>query len=293
MLKQIIRLFIVCGILRCGLIDDGMATEISPYPIAYTMREVEKITLDVLNKHKAKDVLFVFDIDQTLIMSVEPATHGQNRHKHNMRAYVKSLSKETFIIMLNLSHFKEATKLVDIDAPDVIKNLQQKGIRTVACTASATGSFGALTERMEVFRSQTLKDHGIDFSGTFPEVKDQTFLNIKGALGRSPAFFEGVLCSCGFAQDPMKGIAIVELLKAVHYTPKILVFVDDKELYLKDVEKALQQHLPNVQFIGIQFKGTMERKTQEISQEDFWAFWKSLENEANAFLKDSSKDYDA
>lgn len=288
MLKFFMGLFAICTAFH-----GGYAVDTSPFSIVHTMKDVEKMTMDVLNHHDPKDVLFISDIDETLVMSMEPATHGQNRHQYNMRDYVKSLSKETFIIMLNLSHFKEKTKLVDIDAPDVIKNLQKKGIKTMACTASATGSFGALTERMEVFRAQTLKGHGIDFSGTFPDIKDQTFLTIKGTLGRSPAFYEGVLCSCGFANDPMKGVAIIELLKVARYTPKVIVFVDDKELYLKDVEKALQQHFSTIKFVGIHFKGTMERSAKNIVQEDFWAFWKGLEKEANDFLKEASKDRNA
>ena len=263
------------------------------YSMASTMKDVEKITMSFLDQYDAHDIFFVSDIDETLVMSMEPATHGENRHHYNMRDYVKSLSKETFIVMLNLSHFKESTTLVDVDAPDVIKRLQERGIKTIACTASATGSFGPLTERMEVFRYHTLQQHGIDFKGTFPEIKDRTFEIIKGNLGRSPAFYEGVLCSCGFANDPMKGVSLIELLKAAHYTPKVIVFVDDKELYLKDVEKAFATYMPAVKFVGIHFKGTYKRHAQPISKEDFWTFWKTLEREANDFLAQNKKDRNA
>jgi hypothetical protein len=67
----------------------------------------------------------------------------------------------------------------------------------------------------------------------------------------------------------------------------VIIFVDDKQKNLEDVEHALKVHYPNIQFVGIEYQGALMYAPQEMSAQAFETFWGNMANEAKRLLAKS------
>jgi hypothetical protein len=250
------------------------------YPKMATMTEVQHAVEEALKTTDPRDILVIFDIDSTLIMSKDPALQRANIIKYNstLKNHLQTISHNAQTIALNLCTQKPS-QLVDVHTPKVIEQMKSKGIKVIACTAASPGKFKDI-QCAERERFETLKKNGVDFSSAFPEHTDLPLVNVKGFLGRHPVFYQGVLCSAGEKDQCRKGASIVEFLQTTHYSPKVIVFIDDNKNYLKDLHEALRIHYPSVQFKGIEFTGELNYPAFPITEAQFVAYWKTLAMEA-------------
>ncbi|MBX9977229.1 MAG: DUF2608 domain-containing protein [Alphaproteobacteria bacterium] len=255
------------------------------YPQMATMVEVQRAVDDALKTTDPKDILVIFDIDSTLIMSKDSALHMTNiiKYRPAIHGHFADLSQDHRNLMLNLCT-QRPSQLLDVDTPKVIDYIKNKGIKAIACTAASPGPFKQLN-RAEVVRYETLKRYGIDFSGAFPDYADLTLVNVKGFLGRQPVFYQGVLCAAGEKNSPNKGKSVVEFLQTTHTNPKLIIFIDDNKNYLIDLHQAIKMYFPTTQFIGIEFTGELHQRTDFITEEQFVAYWKELATEAQAEIE--------
>lgn len=193
--------------------------------------------------------LVVFDMDDTLIEPEEKIFHliyrnindfapsdtdfiKQLRHKFEKIATEKNDSE--YLNKLTCAVFAK-TKFIPVEqqATTIVKDLQTRGIKVVALTASNAGRFIGI-ERMEKWRQSNLNQVGLDFSASF-NVKEIIFDSLKKMFGFYPVFYNGILCAAG---NP-KGKVLAAFFEKIGWKPKKVIFFDDGYHHCKSVSAEM------------------------------------------------------
>ena len=194
------------------------------------------------------NTLVIFDVDDVLItyndMVLRPCgmrflpTSWKNIDPKEIPYLISIMLNEGKII------------LVDPSAPQLINNLEGRGVKAIALTAARTGKFGVI-ESMEDWRLKVLKQFNIDFSGSFP--KTQTIYFGDGAKKEKnySLFKDGILFLGD--EEATKGSLLVQFLEKIQWKPKKVLFIDDKMSQVTSVETALNE--AKIPFQGYQYRG--------------------------------------
>ncbi|MES2273784.1 MAG: DUF2608 domain-containing protein, partial [Chlamydiota bacterium] len=132
--------------------------------------------------------------------------------------------------------------IVEEGTEKIIQELQQSQY----CVMGLTTQGLALATRT----AQQLKEAGIKLSLTAPSEKDVYLYQ----QGRGVLYRKGILFTAGTA----KGEALFKFLEIIGYMPKRIVFINDKEAHLADVEKTAQKL--GVEFLGLRYAYSDRRK---------------------------------
>lgn len=231
------------------------------------------------------DSLVVFDIDMVLLQPGEPAFQYPNliRYQDIYKSFKKSLSADHFEAALNLILTDFDAILVDPLTPTFIKKLAHKGIKAIALSNALPGSFGPIPN-MEQWRVEKLKSFGIDFSYSFPDLDSLVLDSLTDHNGRSPAYQNGVIHAGGESnpEDVGKGPVLLSFLNEIRWMPNILVFIDDKEKHVKNVEKTLKKEAPDLHFIGVVFEGAKLYPSKYVDAGTFKEKFEYLANQARS-----------
>ncbi len=251
-----------------------------------TMNKVEAQFNKVLQRFKPEDCLGLWDVDMVLTQPDDPHVQMPNviEYFHALKDIVSTLTPEQKEVMYNLATISSLAILVEQGTSTIISNLANQGLPMIALTASLTGKLGHI-DNIETWRYETLKSLGIDFSGSFPAIDTMEFREIPPFLGHYPVFKKGILSTNGQARQGSKGEALIAFLKQFVLQPRIIVFVDDREYNLQEVQTALLQHNPKIEFIGIHYTGADNVSVQKVSEEAFKAHWLKFANQAKKIAK--------
>lgn len=216
------------------------------------------------------ETLVVFDIDNTLLQS--------KRHlgsvawaDHKMEALKKKgLSGDEAQEIINIwwTAVQPHTPVepVDPNTPQLIKDLQNRGI-TVLCLTARTPRESAVT-------LQQLQQVGIELKG---EDEPQWL-----PLNRKALFHRNVLLATPFNK---KSEAILAYLSANHLSIRQLIFVDDKRSHVEDIAKAFEEK--EIRCIGIRFSGADQqhvRYNPQIGEMQWKHFPEALSDEEAELL---------
>lgn len=188
--------------------------------------ESKKI-IDVLD-HVDKNTLALFDIDNTLIWSVEEfgsyewSCYMSSRFCKNGIDLIEAMRKtcDIFGQIGDLISFKP----VEPVTIDVLKNLDKKRISNIG-----------LTKRMFSLATPTIKhlrSAGIDFSKNLLHKNDIVFDDMF-------AFFKGVIYS-GLREE--KGACLIKFLEKIGQKPSNILFVDDSKHHVEEVHESLNSY---------------------------------------------------
>ena len=241
-------------------------------PCVATAGEAEKTMISVSAIWEAKGVfekadkktLVIFDVDSTLTQPSNPYFQRKTvrRYKAFYKAQLAPLTKYEQLIFDHLFVLQSPSVLVEEGFPALIEALQQRGVKTIAYTAAKTGPLGTILPSFPEWRYQELKQLGIDFSQSFPnKVLFKAFSDFGGG---HPGMENGIVYS---GHQVEKGEIIGAVLDAMHWQPKTVIFVDDKERNLTSMLGGLKKQQPEVGFLGIHYQGverTPEVETDEI-----------------------------
>ncbi len=220
-----------------------------------------------------KDVLVIFDVDDTLTILSEPAFQYANYKVHHSEVFSKfmsSLNEEVKFIAFNLPILISPSELIEPQTPSVIESLQNKGLKTIALTAVPAGNIDGLL--LEDARIADLRRVGINFASCFPHVSDILFTNFPAGPYQSYILFkEGII----FANYVNKGAVLVEFLKNINWEPDVVIFVDDRIDHVYAVEKHLAEFNPKIEYKGLHFQ-TQRTPYKKIEREDFSAIWQEI-----------------
>ncbi|KKP26483.1 MAG: hypothetical protein UR12_C0037G0002 [candidate division TM6 bacterium GW2011_GWF2_30_66] len=203
---------------------------------------IETSSLDDVFKYADKNSIVVLDIDSTLV-EVEHGVEYWVEHKQEKLEKMGLQPEQACdLVLYTFFIISRVAKLFPInDSPKVVNKLQKMGIRTMALT---NRSLPIVKRTIKL-----LKDIGIDFSKN-ALFKNDLVLNIS----HKGMFYKGVI----FSGKNDKGSMLKEFFKKINYTPKKLIFVDDKVKHVKSVEKKFDDG--NVEYIGIRYSFMDEKK---------------------------------
>lgn len=193
------------------------------------------------------NTLVVLDIDDTLLIPSQTlGTDVWFLHRvkqleaaniDKKRAFEKALAEwEAIRQLTDVSIVEEGTE-------GVISDLQKASIPVMGLTTQGL----ALATRTV----QQLQSLGIDLLQTAPAKEDFYFFNTSNAQSIDK---HGVLYRHGilFTSGTHKGRALLTALKNAGVTPQHIIFINDKEKHLKEVEETLEGEAAE---LGIKFTG--------------------------------------
>lgn len=206
---------------------------------------VECQRLDEISAHIVEDTLVVFNINNVLTVSRQEA--GSTPWAEEQIAQLikeKGLSKpqatNLFIPLWHDILVASDVELFDPHAEAFVHALQRKGIKTMALTNRYT--------EMAYPTHKNLRSVGIDFAKTPPYGEDCWIDGVK-----SPSkYIEGIIFN-GLIN--FKGDTLAAFLKQIDYTPKRLIYIEDKPKHLSQVEQSISAL--GIPFVGIHF-GALE-----------------------------------
>ena len=223
-----------------------------------------------------KGTLIVFDLDNTLMNTIEKAYHiffrkAEDYDPSNI-AFASQISEKIndFIKTKNISNYTDKilaaifAKLKFIPAePEIIpciQSLQKNGIKIIALTGTSTGKYGEI-EDMQKWRESSLNQIGLDFSSSF-DIQKIVFDNLPG----QPTFNDGILCSANYP----KGKMLKVFFEKTGWKPNKIIFFDDRYDHCKNVEKEMEKL--NINTKCFWYRGVFKEKiklNQDVIQYQF------------------------
>jgi|GEM_PF-243948 len=220
--------------------------------------EIKKI--EQCNKHIQPDMLLVFDIDNTLMETAQ--TLGSDQwFSYRIEENIKRGMLKREAAMVALAEWvsiqnKTKVKLVEPVTAAFVEKLQKNGWKVVGLTSRGLELAAKTIEQ--------LKSIGIDFTKAAPASREIIFDDDR-------FYRDGIL----FCSGTNKGSLLFQFFNQVGCQPKKILFVDDKEKYLREVEKDCLQH--QIPFLGIRY-GFLDEKIKNFKPQVANEEWKCFGN---------------
>lgn len=240
------------------------------------MEEMEKIFYYL--QEAGEKTWVIFDVDMVLVQPSDPAFQMANMKRFSSicKQIMKEIPPEKQPLFLSLMTMSSDPVLIDERTPEFIQMIRNKGAFTMVLTANLTGSFRSIP-CMERWRIESLKNLKIDFSQGAPSNKEMTFDHLPSYRGNYSTYLEGMLFVNGTSVS--KGEAFLAFLEKTDVSPEHVVFIDDREENLKNLEMALQRIKKPISYTGIHFTGAQYYPSQVIKEEEFTSKWQALKKE--------------
>jgi hypothetical protein len=219
--------------------------------------------------------LAIFDVDMVLVQPSDPAFQMANMKRFGAisKRIMKEVPAEKQMVFLSLMTISSEAVLIDECTAQLLQRITQRGISAIALTANLTGPFGPI-KNMEEWRIKTLKLLGIDFTKSAPYQSSLIFDNLSSYRGNYSTYLDGVLFVNGTTVS--KGEAFLSFLQKTGFFPEKIIFIDDREDNLKNLEGAIQKLDRPIEYHGLHFLGAQKYPSKMISEEEFESRWQQL-----------------
>jgi len=198
-----------------------------------------------------KDTLLILDIDDTLLIP-EQMLGCDEWFMHRLKKWEKEICfvdalEKTLAEWEAIRHLTKM-EIVESGADKIVQSLQAQGVTVMGLTTQGL----ALATRTV----QQLKSNHFDLAATAPSNED-CFFTLKG---HGVLYRNGIL----FTSGKPKGEALFQCCEKIGYTPKRIVFVNDKESHIADLEGTAQAK--GIECIGLRY-GYSDAKKAAFSPE--------------------------
>lgn len=231
MKKLIVLTVVPCFLFGC---DDDQSENIRIGGTDIIENEIQKAD---------ENTLVVFDCDETLITMTDQILkfhHDTDLKKIELKMIITHPSLVSKIDELKSIVMLSANKsLVNKRLPDVVKNLQNRNIKTLMITSMKNEKFGEINSLID-WRIDELQKFGFDFSRSWKQL-NPGYISKKG-----PYYSSGIICS----KPTGKGKSLELFLKYAKIKPEKIIFVDDIKKNLLEVQKIANKL--SIKFIGIE-----------------------------------------
>lgn len=174
--------------------------------------------------------LILFDLDETLCFWLDKI----NRNKNLIFELKKRApDKFTYFFSIWLSQSKKA--LIEPFIADIIKELQNRGVKTLGFTARKAHHFGVVPSMQEHCYNELL-NMGISFEDSCS--KNMTFDTCSTSFENYPVLYKGIIVT----NHTQKGEVLKAYLDTLDTLPKKIIFFDDLEENLVSVKHELATH---------------------------------------------------
>jgi len=214
--------------------------------------DIRSILNHVYDTHHHKEILVVLDIDNT-IAHVAHGFGGDEWFGAMLNDHVsRGINFKTAVaeILPLYTRIQETIWLdpVQPETVQLIKFLQEIGVAVIALTARST----SLLERT----IEQLKHLGIDLALN-PLTQDDLDFTLT-----NPAYLRNGILFCG---QNNKGELLTKFFEAINYHPSKVIFVDDKQRYIEQVDAVMDGS--NTDYVGIRYSH-LDEKVKNFCLED-------------------------
>jgi len=205
-----------------------------------------------------EETLILFDIDDTLMVPKQmlgsDEWFGYRCRFHREQGLDQGKALEKALAEWEAVRHLTEMEIVEEGTAQAIRELQEKGFQCMGFTTQGL----ALATRT----AQQLRGLDIDLKKSIP-FQDDCYLELDnhGVLFRNGIFF---------TSGTNKGKALFALCEKMGYSPKKIVFINDKYSHLREVEKVAEEK--QVKFVGLRYGYSDGRKkcfSQEIADVQF------------------------
>ncbi len=226
-------------------------------------------------------VWVVFDIDLVLIQPASPAFQMAHcgHYPQMIPDILATMPKRQWPLFWNFISLCMEQTLVDPSIPDLLDNLDRRGVPYFAITDTLTGAFADIPS-VEARKKQLLLDHGIHLSP--PCSESILFSAYPTYRGQHPRFFDGILFTN--ATSSRKGPLLKSYLDSIQQTPRKLIVVDDLAHNLVSIETALSQADHDPELLLIHFLTTTHLDSQPLSEEMLRMQWEEIRDQTTALF---------
>jgi hypothetical protein len=204
---------------------------------------IESSKLSDMEKYRGEGVLFLYDIDNTLVRPVQTLGSDQwfNYRLKSNREQMEDKQEALEKTLVEWASIQSISKVQALDegAQASIKRMQDSGAMMMGFTTRGV--------RMSSVTPYQLKQLGIDFSETALISHDHFFIS-----GQSIVFRKGVL----FTAATHKGRTLFTFLNNLNVKPSKVVFINDKFDNLSQVAETCKKK--NIPFVGLRYDGSDE-----------------------------------
>lgn len=211
-------------------------------------------------KHLNKYDLILFDLDNTIMEPIQQLGSDQ-WFFHRMKDFENSGLNKNAALKATLHEWYEIqaitkVQFVEKDIKGIIEKLQNKNFLVMGLTTRDYEFSLAAIKQLDALK--------IDLSKTAPKKENIYFDN--GVLYKN-----GIL----FAKGIEKGKVLKQFLKKIEFSPKSIVFIDDKLKNLTEVEKFCASL--KIKFLGFRY-GYLDEKVKNLQMFICEAQHKHLKN---------------
>ncbi len=207
-----------------------------------------------------KNTLVIFDINDVLFEQKEMLFKKKN---DNLRKKLLSASerkitdkeeeKAIFSVVV-----QSPIVYIDKNFVNIIKNLQDRGIKVMALTNGLVGECGYVKSMDRLMLKQT-RDMDYHFEKSWKHLKNaQIYITkIYNKKDRKILFMDGVVFANKLISKASKGECLLVFLKYANFFPKKIIFIDDKMKNLKSVSEICERN--DITFVGFEYTGATNR----------------------------------
>ncbi|MDD9334825.1 MAG: DUF2608 domain-containing protein [Rickettsiaceae bacterium] len=265
-------------ILLFPLIANGKIIDVN------SLDQINKDYEELYNNYSPKDILVVLGREKVIFKSFLPPIIQLNKNElsklHEIFKAVRP-SKDAYFDTILLTEYKN--ELLDVNLPNFIKNIMDKGSPVIVSDHGLTGNFNNI-KKLEIWEAEYLKKFNIDLSNSFPQHNYLIFNNMKPFDNTYPTFYQGILSSNNNASFQL----ILNFLIEVKFMPKVLIMVDGNSSELTAMESQLRNYDDNVMFIGYNYK-LSNQKESIFNSRDLKKSLNELVNKVNAVKRSNGK----
>ena len=234
-------------------------------------------SLKAIADKSAPETLFVFDVDMVLSQPSDPAFQlgTIDRYRSRITEILSKLTPSQQDQFLNLVATSIPQMRVEETAPAVLRYIATRKHRIVGLTAMMSGSVDS-TSHIPTWRSASLGRLGYQMTGSFPDARNFKFTDIEKYLGSHPEFFQGVLYVNGGHGPADKGQVLTSFFRKVGWTPKHVVFADDRTKNLESVANALSRLHPSISFQGLHYVGALKYPSTAVAEQYVVSSWEAI-----------------
>jgi hypothetical protein len=198
--------------------------------------------------------LVVFDLDNTVFREVQMLGTDEWFSERVHELQLTGLSGREAVLAIDSFNralkSKTQMKLMEEDLPQLIHNMQARGVHVIGLTARHPKLARSTLRNLRLF--------GIDFGKTSlppAALRNMRIVGLDRALG-----FEG---GVAFTDGATKGIVLSHMLKKVNFRPRRLAAVDDRAHHMQSYVELLQDM--QIQGVLVHYLKALEESSFEAS----------------------------
>jgi hypothetical protein len=238
----------------CILKHPKISTYLTTHSEVKTIDTLEEIQPYIKEAGDGKDIIALWDVDDTLIMPISEFRFVTPFRKQYLLDSRTKFSKDRWDFLVSKIWLKRKVHVVEPTIYNVLEQIQQNGIRSFALTAMYTGKFGAISN-IEDWRIKELNNVGFDFVKFSENNNILNFPDLKTDRG-IPMLKSGII----FTALADKAIVFHEVLKKLHLRAKTIIFIDDDNNNVLSMQKLCAE-------LGFHFYGFIYTAAKKIEQQ--------------------------